>query len=243
VEDLRFVDLLITRGQEAYGRIVADDLLRFGFQLYKNSEGDRIIVGSDGVVYTAMYRVFVWEASSRRRLVWFVLESQLPHMSSLVACIGFPRRGSSMPVFVMNLNLKRKLGTYSTVIGFRGCTFGLQSVLHFVPLVKPGLPKPLFVKELPDGFRGIRLIFPLAEAAPVIDWSLSVAERTLGRWLAATDRAANFDSHYAEAEEDMRLYAQEMKELHGIDGRVFDAVFGEGWVSRVFNDSVFGRQD
>jgi len=141
----------------------------------------------------------------------------------------------------MNLNLKRKLGTYNTIIGFRGCKFGLKSVDNFIPLANPELPKPLFSKKLPDGFRGIRMGFSLAES--VIDWSLTVVERTLGGWLEAADRSTGLDSHLVEAEQYTRLYAQEMKELHGTEGRVFDAVFGEGWVSRVFNESVFGRQE
>jgi hypothetical protein len=243
MEDLKFVNLLITKSEKAYNRIVNDYLLHLNFHLQKNGEGDRIIVGPDSIVYTVMHRVFVWEADSNRRLVWFSLDSQIPHMSSIVACIGFPKIDSSFPLFVMNLNMKRKLGTYSTVIGFRGCAADLLSITDIIPIIDYKLPQPLFVKELPYGFKGLRLIFPLAESEPVINWSLFTAERTLSRWLDATDKATNVSLYSSKSKEYIRLYAQEMKDLHGSDGRAFDAVFGEGWVSRMFNDNVFGGQN
>lgn len=243
LEDLKFVNLLITESQKVYNRIVNVSLLPLNYYLQKNGEGDRIILGPDSFVYTVMHRVFVWRADYGRRLVWFSLDSQIPHMSSIVACIGFPKKDSSMPLFVMNLNMKRKLGTFSTVIGFRGCVDDLQSIAEVNPVSNYKLPRPLFVKELPYGFKGIRLIFPLAESESVIYWSLLTAERTLCKWLDATDKDVDINLHSNKSKEYIQSYAREMKELHGNDGRAFDAVFGEGWVSKMFNENVFGVQD
>jgi hypothetical protein len=233
-KSLKYVDLLMSESEQVYNRLVESHLS--AFTLTRQDKGDRIVPAPDGTIYAAMYQVFVWEADDNRRLVWFSLESQIPHMSSIVACIGFPAKASCLPVLVINMNLKRHLGSYGTIVGVRG---GPESTLinNFIPASNPTWPKPLIVKEWPQGFRGIRLIFELSES--VIEWSLSTAECAVVDWLKASEGASAsvMDGSTAQAEVDP-VYAQEMKELHQ-DGGVFDAVFGDEWVSRLFNESVF----
>lgn len=231
IKSIKYVDLFISSGERVC-RIVESRLP--AFTLTRQHEGDRIVPGPDGTAYAAIYRVLVWAEHAGRRLVWFSLESQIPHMSSIVACIGFPAPGSSWPVLVINMNLKRHLGSYGTIVGVRGGPLSMP-ISEFIPVVSPTYPKPLLVKDLPRGFRGVRCIFDLSETA--IDWSMSSAECAVVGWLKATENCS--EMHDPAPREGLdTTYAEEMKDLHR-DGGVFDAVFGEEWVSTLFNDCVF----
>jgi hypothetical protein len=194
----------------------------------------------------------MWSARAGR-LVWFWMDSDVPHMSNIVACIGIPSSGSGLPMFVMNLNLKVKAGTYNTIIGFRGDADRLEPFRAVFATLRPGrrraprppapqpgpsnsgVPVPALVKRSPPGFAGLRVMFWLDQ--PPITWSLGAARNCLDPWFAGLAGAGPVPDALVRDEQ----YITDMNILHSRQGGgVYDAVFGAGWLSRLFRDQVFG---
>lgn len=231
-EGLALVGALIDGGAKLRGWLVDDNLTALGFERTSTLGSQRLVVGPGGSPFSAEYRFETWQAPGRGRVTWFSLDSEIPHMSTIVACVCTPCQGTGLPLFVMNLNLKLKAGTYNTIMGYRGTPellTGFRTVFS-----APG-ETPALVKKNPRTFEGVRRMYWLRRAP--IDSSLALARRCLGRWLAPV--AANPPDRMNPLAHDER-YAQEMITLHSREGGgVYDAVFGPGWLSGLFRDEVF----
>jgi hypothetical protein len=233
---LHLVDQLIDGAIAMEQRLLASWLRPLGFQETDVSGVERLVVDPNGQVHHARHRFVVWQSPHRGRFVWFRLESDIPHMSTIVACVATPVEAVECPMFVMNLNLKLKANTFNTIMGFRGTAEHRRPFGGWLHNPGPGVDvsEPALVKPNPDGFDGVRSMFWL-ETGPV-GWGLSTAERCLDRWFTAV---AAVDAPSVTPLSDDPDYANEMAALHGREGGVYDAVFGEGWLSGLFTDRVF----
>jgi hypothetical protein len=237
VSELPLVDLLIDGAEQVHAELVSGWLARLEFSLVDDRKDDRLVLGPTSKPYAARYRFRVWESPTAGRIVWFWLDSEIPHMSSIVACMAVPLAATCCPMFVMNLNLKLKAGTYNTIIGYRGSSAKLRDFRGVVPRPETnhGKVRPQLTKPNPQSFEGVRSMFWLDEA-PIL-WSLDVVRKSLDRWFTAvveTDVPSRSTNLPCDPE-----YAQEMISLHGREGGVYDAVFGPGWLVQLFRDRVF----
>jgi hypothetical protein len=208
-----------------------------GFNLLDQQARERLLFGPLNRLYVARYRMDVWRAG-RARVVWFAMESDIPHFSSIVACVAEAIGSNSCPMFVMNLNLKLKAGTYNTIMGFRGAPSALRSaedVVRLSAVPGNGAPRPVLTKPNPAGFVGLRCMFWLRDAP--IDWSLQLADKALCWWQGTV----NEDRPVAEEPNGdwAARYQSESLARHGREGGVYDAVFGDGWLTGLFSGHVF----
>lgn len=234
--DLDLVGWLIDGGAELYSWLAVSHLETLGYAHADSSAVQRFVIDSRSRPFAAGHRFDVWESASFGRVVWFSLDSEIPHMSSIVACICIPLAGTGLPLYVMNLNLKIKAGTFNTIAGYRGEPSELAAFRAlFSGLL--GQPPAALAKENPPTFAGVRLMFWLDE--PPIDWSLGLARVCLGHWFArlATAQPGSGARQLA----CNASFVGEMVDLHSREGGgVYDAVFGSGWLAALFRDRVFG---
>ena len=231
-DGLALVGALIDGGAALRGWLVEDNLTALGFESASALGSQRLVVGPGGRPFSAEYRFEVWQAPGRGRVVWFSLDSEIPHMSTIVACVCVPCEGAGLPLFVMNLNLKLKAGTFNTIIGYRGEP---ALVAPFRGLFSDSAVTPALEKANPRTFEGVRRMFWLRRTP--VDWSLELARRCLSRWLGPV-AACPPDSTRPLINDER--YSQEMITLHTREGGgVYDAVFGPGWLSQLFRDRVF----
>ncbi len=237
---LDMVGALIDGGATLHGRLVDDHLKALGFAESDSSEQSRLVVGPAAQVFAASYRLETWQADGLGRLVWFWLDSEIPHMSTIVACVGIPSKAFDLPLFVMNLNLKVKAGTFNTIMGFRGPPDHLTPFRTMFPdrgHLSAGGPAPELIKDNPQGFTGIRCMFMLRR--PPVVWSLGLAWQCLDRWfdVLATGERPEPSTPFIRDEP----YFDEAVSFHSREGGgVYDAVFGRGWLGTLFRDRVFG---
>jgi hypothetical protein len=243
VPDIPIVRTLIDEGRLFYDEVVSRLREQFGFAQSAHVSDSKLILGPNSHAYTAFYEIFEWSAGRGARVIWFTLESHVPHMSSIIACMGLPGELTKMPLFVMNLNLKPRLDSFSAVFGFRGSGTILDQLAGAVPTRLAYSNRILIAKELPEGFRGIRTIF--TPSKEIISWSCADALVSLTAWLDACTQSRGQVEETASEDvtnlEYIQNYKSYMADLHGTDGRVFDAVFGQGWVSETFNKYVVAR--
>ncbi len=237
---LDLVGALIDGGADLHGRLVDDRLKPLGFTQGDSSEANRVVVGPSARLFAAGHRFEVWLADGIGRVVWFWLDSEIPHMSAIVACVCMPCESYGLPLFVMNLNLKLKAGTFNTIMGYRGPPDRLVQFRSMFP-VSTDFPAtvspPDLVKENPHGFEGVRCMFTLQR--PPIVWALGLAEECLNRWFEALSAAGRKDPSTALLRDEQ--YFDEAIKFHSREGGgVYDAVFGPGWLATLFRDRVFG---
>ena len=85
-----------------YAGLKTDYLLPMGFELEEEQGDDRLIWGPDRKIYSVTFRLNCWKAADYGRWIWFELDSQIPHASSIVAAIGLGN-SDAIPFYVMNL--------------------------------------------------------------------------------------------------------------------------------------------
>ncbi len=233
---LALVDVLMDGAADVHRWLHDEHLTALGFARVKTSEAQRLVMGPGSRHYAASHSFEVWQSDGWGRLVWFRMDSEIPHMSSIVACVAMAHRDAPLPLFVMNLNLKLKADTFNTIMGYRGPADRLAA-FRDLPEDRAGAPKPALAKRNPPTFEGVRFMFWLQRAP--IDWALDRARHCLARWFDAL-RAAGPSAPGTPPHRDER-YAAEMVDLHSREGGgVYDAVFGPDWLATLFRDQVFG---
>jgi len=193
---------------------------------------DRLVFDPSGRPFAAIAMCQTWR-SPAGRMVWFTLESQLPHVSSIAACFGIPNRPG--PILTMNLNHKPQFFSLGCIAGFRA--------KQGDPIAKAcqNLPPPpaatIAQPAAPPDFVGTRAVFPASRE--MLDWALAAWSGLASAWAA---RCAQPDLDYADNLGFLDSYRQSIEGLHR-QGGVFDAIFGEGWVSQTFGQAVFATSN
>ena len=235
---LKNVNFLVKKADLLLTKIQQQHLQGFKLCLENEQSDQRLVPGPDGKPYFISYRLSSWYSCQGDRLVWFVLESQIPHLSSIVAAIGFPRNEEGLPIFVMNLNLKPALEAFNIIMGFRNPENYLDRLQQYLPHHNLRYPKPILTKEKSPDFLGIRSVF--IPSSQSIGWSMKIAEKAIQGWasllksLGSKSIPSDFPCYYEN-------YRREMLALHDKEGNVFDKVFGEGWGAQLFRNGVFNH--
>lgn len=231
---LNHLNTLMSGASSLYKKLVKRYAQHLGFIVETEQQDEQLIIGPDNRVYTVLHRLHCWNSSRYGRWIWFILDSQIPHVSSIVASMGLSSSDET-PLFVMNLNLKMHLNVYNTIIGYRGQSPLPRFLDKFIPKLLAENPQPLMQKDNPRGFSGLRLVFQLEDAP--IHWSLEKAEEAISGWF----HAATFSEHCQKPinRENLEKYKQEMLKLHDVEGSAFDAIFGQGWISDMFKNKIF----
>jgi hypothetical protein len=229
-DDLLLLSHFVKSAETRAAQLVAGWVETFELERVHAKEDDKIFFAPDNTLCTVSYRVEEWRSREFGRWVFFKLDSQIRHASTIVAAMGIaPEEGA--PMFVMNLNLKPSLSAYNVVMGLRG-----GDIAQELRAVIPGLPQaqtqPLIVKDRQPGFYGHRLVFPMAREP--IDWSVSLLPRFAALW---RESLAEFRPS-AKARDYYQGYLSDSLALHARSGTVFDEIFGANWVSRLFRDTI-----
>jgi hypothetical protein len=212
----------------------------FDFFLLEEQTDDKLLKDPEHQIFNlASYSLRIWRSVQVGDVIWFLLDTDLAHVSTINACIAIPRdlkrRGN---LFVMNLNLKTRFDAYNVILGYRGIVTG-----HYEKTLKTVLAKelamsgynPRFIQKNPHGFAGLRAQFPLTES--VIDKSYECFLMTIPRWFQAMPRVHNKNRRLAF----LSSYKGFMNKIHNREGRVFDAIFGEKWLSNLFHKMILTR--
>ncbi|MEV4260559.1 hypothetical protein [Kribbella sp. NPDC049584] len=228
--DAPMVDVLMAASRDLNAHVAEN--LGARFALSREDGGERLILDPSGSPRLAVYRVAIWKAGDGRTLVAFSLESEIPHMSSIIAWLGEPSVDSAYPYLVVNLNLKSSLGSLGVIVGLRGGS--VTQLDAVVTEQRHKMPQPLMTKDWPRGFRGIREIHLATEQTIVA--SLTAGQDALAAWIAGSEAMVSEPASSSDLEYS-RSYREQMKNLHR-QGGVFDSVFGHGWVADMFRDNV-----
>lgn len=232
MDGLACVDTLMDRSEALCARLAARHFKNAGFELAGDSGSERLVAGPGNKWYASAYRLREWRTAAGARLIWFSVKSEIPHMSSIVAAFAFPEPGSDIPMFVMNLNLKFRFSAYGVIAGFRCDPAFHPLLLPHIPELKARRRLDVPPTPLPPGFVGIRARFKMGKA-PIVR-SLEAAGSMSETWCARPALPSGCGNYG-----DMESYRGEMLALHAREKGVFDAVFGEGQLGKIFRETVF----
>lgn len=199
---------------------------------------DRLVFDGEGRAHAAMAMCEAWSCPSAR-LVWFTLESRLPHVSTIAACFGLPAPSLHGPLLTLNLNFKPQFGSLGCIAGYRSSD-PLEGAQIAGRIPHPS-SRPIVDVTIPDDFFGVRSIY---EASPsLLEWALRTWEALVRDWV---DRCGSprpdTTGDLQQAAVARQKYIDDIKKLHA-DGGVFDAIFGQGWVASTFSDFVFPAEE
>lgn len=229
-DDLRLLSHFVNSAEGSAAKLVEGWAQTFDLQCESTKQDDRILLAPDNTLCTVSYRVEEWSSRAFGRWIFFKLDSQISHVSTIVAAMGIaPEEGA--PMFVMNLNLKPNLHAFNVVMGVRGGDIsekGRTAIAAF-PTAET---QSLIRKEAITGFLGHRLVFPFRQEP--IDWSVSLMREFAEVWRASV--AGYRTSEKARAYS--RSYMSDSMALHSRSGTVFDELFGPNWVSQLFRDTI-----
>lgn len=195
---------------------------------------DRLALDGEGNAYAAMATCEAWSCPSAR-LIWFTLESQLPHVSTIAACFGLPALSVDGPILSLNLNFKPKFGSLGCIAGYRSSD-PLEGATLAGRIAHPS-SRPIVDVTIPNDFFGVRSIY---QASPsLLEWALQTWQALIRDWLdTCGSPRSDATGTLQQAAAARQKYIDDIKKLHA-DGGVFDAIFGQGWVASTFSDFVF----
>lgn len=221
---------------------IARDLPNLGWVQCLSERDERVVALADRQPARVSYRLHVWDLPGQARLAFFSLDSEIPRMSTISALLALPPDASDLPILEMNLNWKETSNTLNVILGTRPNGLGPSACRAAKRLMSVSGPADTatFVQGATDDYFGYRHRFQIS--AVVVAWACATFPCLVKRWLDEL-RACTVGSPVPGP--GVALPGVALAALvgpHTGPGGGFDLVFGEGWLSSLF-DSVlkYGR--
>ncbi|MCP4494351.1 MAG: hypothetical protein GY820_44680 [Gammaproteobacteria bacterium] len=233
----KIVDRYLEDCEHVYNSFTLPALTVKGFKIIDSDSRQKLFLDRSGVLKEAKYNYAKWESPRLGSVTWFLLASDIPHLSSINALLGLPNFDTSEPYLVMNLNMKLQHETFSIIGGYRDyCNLGYGPLLER-KLIDKCRNKPIALHKNPEGFYGVRDTYDLNKKS--ISIGLQVEKILIQNWLDLLGGCKKNSTPTLDSSQKYRNnFKKELMHFHISSGSVFDRAFGKGWVEDVFQKAL-----